>query len=263
MRQISLRGIGLLGIVIFAPLFLFTFLDPNLIESSGKTFIEWKLQSETTSKIDSIQLPAPTRLEKLLGNKAKEKRNKVEEELASLKRQLEADAPAIIAAQIAKLRNLDCECRKHWEQKLKGSIQMSIVSLEIAREKLIEFSHVKYMQIVAKLTMDVRIFLGANAFIFIFLFMASFLKPLAVKQLFLPGGLMFVSTVICSYFYLFEQNWFYTIIYNDYTGYSFIGYLFIVFAILCDIVFNKARITTEILNVCLQALGQAGNLVPC
>ena len=74
---------------------------------------------------------------------------------------------------------------------------------------------------------------------------------------------MFVSTVICSYFYLFEQNWFYTIIYNDYTGYSFIGYLVIVFAILCDIVFNKARVTTEILNACLQALGQAASFVPC
>ena len=263
MKQVSLRGIGLLGIILFVPLFLFTFQDPHLIESSAKTFIEWKLQSETTNKIDSIQLPAPTKLEKLLGNKAKEQRRKIEENLATLKLQLKADAPAIIATQIAKLRNLDCECRKQWEQKLRSSLEMNIASLEMSKAKLIEFSHAKYMEIVEKLTLDVRIFLGANAFIFIFLFLASFLKPQAVRHLFLPGGLMFVSTVICSYFYLFEQNWFYTIIYNDYTGYSFVGYLVIVFAILCDIVFNKARVTTEILNACLQALGQVGNLVPC
>lgn len=140
---------------------------------------------------------------------------------------------------------------------------MKVASLETAKEKLIEFSHAKYMEITEKLTLDVRIFLATNAVIFIFLLLTSFMRPQAVKHLFLPAGLMLASTVICSYFYLFEQNWFYTIIYNDYTGYSFIGYLAFVFAILCDIVFNKARVTTEIVNGCLQAIGQAGSFVPC
>lgn len=263
MKHVALRGIGLLGMFLFVPLFLFTFSDPHLIESSGSTFIKWKLQSETDRKIDSMQLPAPTKFEKLLGKKAKELRNKTEKNLANLKQQLKADAPAFIAAQIAKLRDLDCECRKLWEQKLRNSLQNNIASLKIAKARLIDFSQAKYMEIVEKLTLDIRIFLGANAIVFILLFLCSFLKPLAVKHLFLPAGLMFISTIICSYFYLFEQNWFYTIIYNDYTGYSFIGYLVFVFTILCDIVFNKARITTEIINACLQAIGQVGSLAPC
>lgn len=263
MERFLLRIFGVFGIVFFAPLFLLTFSDPQLIEMSGKSFIEWKLKSETDNKIDSFQLPKQTAVEKLFGEKAAELRNKTEQKLEDLKKQLKADAPAILAEQIAKLRNLDCECRQKWEQRIRNSMLNQVTSLEQAKSKLIEFSQAKYMEIVEKLTMDVRIFLGANAVVFLFLFLVSFLKPNAVKHLFLPGGLLLVSSLICSFFYLFEQNWFYTIIYNDYTGYSYIGYLLLVFGVLCDIAFNKARVTTEIINACLEAIGHVGSLAPC
>ena len=263
MQLISLRGFGLLGMIMFIPLFLFTFADPQLVERSGKAFIEWKLQSETDNKIDSIHLPAPSNLEKILGKKAELLRSETEIALEEIKRQLKADVPAILAAQIAKVRDLDCECRKFWESKLRDSMLVKVASLETAKEKIIEFGHAKYMEIVGKLTLDVRIFLGTNAAIFVLLFAVSFMKPMAIKHLFLPGGLMLISTVVCSYFYLFEQNWFYTIIYNDYTGYSYMGYLTFVFVILCDIIFNKARVTTEVINAFLGAIGHAAVLVPC
>lgn len=263
MEKLSLRTFGLLGIVLFLPLFLLTFADPQLIEKSGKSFIEWKLQSKTDQKIDSIKLPEPTKFEQMLGAKAKELRAKTETELESVKAQLKADLPAILATQLAKLRNLDCTCRAKWEQSFKVSMEAKLVSLQKAKSKLIDFTHVKYMEIVQKLTFDVRIFLGANTAIFIFLLLASFIQPRGMKQLFVPGALMLVSTIICSYFYLFEQNWFYTIIYGSYTGFAYIGYLALVFGILCDIVFNKARVTTEILNACLNAVGHAASAVPC
>ena len=263
MEKVSLRTFGVIGIILFVPLFVFTFADPQLIEKSTKPFVEWKLQSETDKKIESIRLPESSKLESLLGAQAKKLRKEAEAKLEIVKQQLKADAPAILAAQIAKLRNLDCECRKKWEQSLRQSMQFKLITLENAKAKLIDFSHIKYMEIVKKLTLDVRIFLGANSLVFVFLLLTSFMKPMAVKHLFLPGGLMLISTVICSYFYLFEQNWFYTIIYNDYTGFGYIAYLAVVFGILCDIVFNRGRITTNVINGCLQVLGQAASFVPC
>lgn len=263
MKRISLRGFGLLGAFIFLPLFFLTFADPQLIEKSGRSFVEWKLNSEVQEKIDSTQLPEPNKFEKLLGNKAKKLRKETELKLTELKNKLKNDAPAILSKEIAKMLNLDCECRKKWEGKFRKSIELDIVSLEKAKEKLIDFGHMKYMEIVRKLTLDVRIFLGANAAIFVFLFVVSFLKPQAIQHLFLPGVLMLISTVICSYFYLFEQNWFYTVIYNEYTGYGFLGYLLFVFGILSDIAFNKARITTEILNGMFHAAGHAVSFEPC
>ncbi len=263
MEKLSLRTFALLGLMLFLPFFLFTFAGNQLIEKSGKAFIGWNLQSKTYQKIDSIKLPEPTKFEKMLGVKAKELRVKTEAELESVRTQLKADFPAIMATQLAKLRNLGCPCRAKWEQSLRVSMEANLVSLQKAKSKLIDFTHIKYMEIVQKLTLDVRIFLGANTLIFIFLLLASFIQPGAVKQLFLPSALMFASTIICSYFYLFEQNWFYTIIYDSYTGFVYIGYLALVFGILCDIVFNKARVTTKILNACLNAVGHAANITPC
>ena len=263
MKKVTLRVFGIFGIILFIPLLLFTFSDPHLIERAGRSFIEWRLHSDAEAKIDSMQLPKQTRLEEMLGDRAKALRERTAEKLEVVKRQLKADLPALLAEQIAKLRNLDCECRKKWETRFRQSMQNELASLELARARLIEFTQVKYMDIVKSLTSDIRIFLGTNSLVFILLLLASIFRPAAINHLFLPGTLLLISTVVCSYFYLFEQNWFYTIIYNDYTGYSYIGYLLFVFAILCDIVFNKARVTTEILNASLRAIGQAADMAPC
>lgn len=263
MEKLTLRTFGLFGVVLFLPLFLLTFADPQAIEKSAKSFIEWKLQSEADKKIDSIKLPEASKFEKLLGAKAEKLRAKTERELELVKAQLKADAPSILADQLAKLRNLDCTCRNKWESHIRLSMEAKALSLEKAKTRLIDFTHVKYMTIVRELTFDVRIFLGANSVVFIFLLLASFVQPRAAKQLFLPSGLLFISTAICSYFYLFEQNWFYTILYGDYTGFAYVGYLALIFAVLCDIIFNRARVTTEVLNTALQAVGHAASLVPC
>lgn len=243
-----LRGFALLGILLFVPLFLFTFSGSQLVEKSGKSFIEWKLKNEMNEKIDSIKLPQSKTVEKILGNKTQDLYQKSDEKLAKLKQKLKDDAPTILATHMAKMADSGCECRKEWKEHLNTSIQFESVSLEKVKEKLVDFAQGKYMELVEKLTIDVRIFLGLNSLMFIFLFLVSFLKPQATAQLFLPSALMLVSTIICSYFYVFKQNWFYTILYNDYIGFGYLAYLLVVFAILCDIVFNKARVTTEIIN---------------
>ena len=263
MRIHTLRGFGLLGVLLFLPLFIFTFADPHLVEKSGKGFIEWKVKQEASGKIDSIAVPQNTSLEKLLGQRAVVFHEKAEARLTFLKQLLKEDAPAIIAEQLAQVRNLDCECRQKWENALTNSLLTRIASVEEAKTQLAEFTQSKYMDIVRKLTLDVRVFLAANSLVFLLLFSVSFFKPAAVSHLFLPGVLLLLSTALCSYFYLFQQNWFYTIIYNDYTGFGYVFYLLLVFAILCDIAFNKGKVTTEIVNGVMSAIGQAGVLVPC
>lgn len=263
MENSLLKSIGIIGVIFFAPLFVLTFSDPHAIENAGKFFVESRLTEETKQKIDAISLPRTTQLELLLGVKAKEHRENVDSKLNDLKRKLHEDLPLVLAREIAKLRNLDCACRHKWEQQIRNSMELKIISYENSLKKLVEFSHTKYMEIVNQLTNDIRTFLGVNLFIFLILLAVSFMKPQAGKHLLLPSGLMVISMAFCSYFYLFEQNWFYTIIYNDYTGFSYLGYLIVVFGFLCDIAFNRAKITTEILNACLNAIGSAASVVPC
>ncbi len=119
------------------------------------------------------------------------------------------------------------------------------------------------MDVATELKRDIRIFTASNALVFILLLLVSFLKPQAITHLFLPGVLLVVSTLICSYFYIFEQNWLLTIIQNSYLGFAYLAWLGAVFLFLCDIVFNRGRITTEILNSLLNAIGSALSVVPC
>jgi len=263
LKKSVLRSFGLLGLLLFFPLFLFTFSDPYFIEKSAKAFIEWKLKSETNKKIDSIQLPQSKSIEKFLRHRVNKIRQETEQKLEILKKQLKNDAPKIIVTQLAKMRDLSCKCREKWKERLRSFLIFKIDSLEKARERLADFAQAKYMEIVEKLTLDVRIFLGTNSLIFLFLLLASFLRPKTIDHLFLPALLMLVSTIVCAYFYLFEQNWFYTIIYNNYTGFGYIAYLVIVFAILCDIVFNKAKVTTKVINWLLNAIGTTFSVASC
>ncbi|WP_345990157.1 hypothetical protein WCX18_04740 [Sulfurimonas sp. HSL1-2] len=263
MKKQLLRAFGLLGVILFVPLFLLTFSDPHTIEKSASGFIEWKLKNDVDTKIDAIRWPQSQTLKTLLGTKAEAFNLQADAKLAAYKQMLKNDVPAILAEQLFKLRNLDCECRKKWEERLTNYIAFEIATAEKAKEKLADFMQAKYMAIVAKLTLDVRIFLGINALVFILLLTVSFLKPEATEHLFFPGVLLLLSSAICSYFYLFEQNWFYTILYNDYTGFGYLVYLLAVFAMLCDIAFNRARITTEIINAMASAVGSAFSVVPC
>ena len=64
-------------------------------------------------------------------------------------------------------------------------------------------------------------------------------------------------------FYIFGQNWFYTIIFSNYWGFGYSVLAGVIFLFLMDVVFNKGRVTTEILNAMFQALGKAITIVPC
>jgi hypothetical protein len=262
MQKITLRLFSFFGILLFAPLFTVTFLDASLIEKSALVFIEWKIGNEADQKIESIQISK--RLEEFFGDEAKDLLSETDAAIEKIKLQLKSELPSILADELTKLRNIDCECRKKSVKAFEQGFLSQLSSLDIQRQRLIEFSRAKYMDIVAQLTRDVRIFLGSNLTVFILMLLVSLLKPNAVRHLFLPAGLLLLSTTICSYFYLFEQNWFFTILYNDYTGYGFVAYLGLVFLVLCDITFNRGRITTEVINGILYSLGKAAsNLSPC
>jgi hypothetical protein len=63
--------------------------------------------------------------------------------------------------------------------------------------------------------------------------------------------------------YLFEQNWFHTILFNDYVGFGYFAYLGVAVAFLADIAFNRARVTTDLINAVLNAVGSAVQALPC
>ena len=161
------------------------------------------------------------------------------------------------------MRNLDCECRQKIADWIEQGYQTDIALLENANQQVTDFIQYKYMQVATELKRDIRIFTLSNAGAFAILLLLSLVKPAALVHLFLPGMLLALSTLVCSYFYVFEQNWLLTIIHSDYLGFAYLGWLGFVFALFLDIGINHGRITTEILNTILQSLGQAATVLPC
>ena len=255
-----LRIIGVLGVLIFGSALFFTFGVPAAAEGKAQEFIKSKIESETNERIDSLTMTAS---ESSLGKLASKLLKGQEAEISSLKNKLKEKTYEKTAAVVAEMSDLSCECRDTYAQRLKENIEFRISSLAAANNKIVEFMKTKYMDISQRLTQDLQIFTGSNLLMFVLLLLASLMKPRAVIQLFVPGLLLATSTVICSYFYLFEQNWFFTIIYNDFLGFWYLVYVVAVFLWLCDIVFNKARVTTRVVNYGLQFLGSALQAVPC
>ncbi len=157
----------------------------------------------------------------------------------------------------------DCERKKSLTQSIAAGYMERIANIQVAQARLGEIIKNKYMNIVNSLRTDLRIFLGANAVMFMILLLVSFQKPKAIAHLFLPGIFLLVATIAASAIYLFGQDWFYTILYNDYMGFGYLAYLSTIFGFLMDVAFNKARVTTEIINAVLNAVGSALSVVPC
>lgn len=259
-RQLTLRAIGGFGAAIFGFFFLLTFHTPEWVETFAADFIEQRASLQVDRKIDSLRPPeGESALSRMAGALYAKNAAEIERRREALKLQMHER----IAAAIAEIRNLDCECRAKWAECLKQGSETRIVGLLQVNTALREFVQSTYVRVVENLKSDIRIFTAANGAAFLLLVVVTFLKPRAILQLFVPALLLGLATITCSYFYIFEQNWLLTIIYNDYIGFAYLGYLLLVFGLLSDIGFNRARITTELLNAVLQAIGSATVAVPC
>lgn len=259
-RNLFLGLLGALGAAVFGFLFALTFHTPQWVERFAADFIEHEVSRQIDRRIDSLQPPTGAdALSRMAGALYERNAMEIERRRESLRNQ----AHERMADALAQIRDLDCACRDKWAEWIERRTDDRIELLQQTNERLTAFIHSTYAQVVTDLKRDIRIFTGTNALMFLVLLAISLAKPQAALQLFIPGVLLAAATLICSYFYVFEQNWLLTIIYNDYLGAAYLGYLCLVFALLCDIVLNRARATTEIVNVALNAIGKAATAVPC
>ena len=134
---------------------------------------------------------------------------------------------------------------------------------DAANDRIVDFIHYKYLEVVADLKRDIRIFTASNGFACLLLLLISLLKPRAIDHLFLPGVLLAVSLVVCTNMYIFQQDWLLIIINGAYMGFAYLVWLGAIFVFLCDIVLNRGRITGWLLNAFFNAIGSAASLSPC
>lgn len=254
--SIALRSIGVLGALFFGLLFAVTFVSPEAIERSAESFVKYQIEKEVREKQQAVSQSTVT-------NKALDVAGRLGFEKENIQENLDKKLPEKVASVIASLCGYDCEKKKALAQSIRSGYLERIKSIQVAENTLGDIIKGKYIEIVGNLKFDLQIFLGTNFLMFTVLLTVSFAKPETIAHLFLPGMLLLAATVLSSSIYLFGQDWFYTILYNDYMGLGYSAYIAVIFGALVDIVFNKARVTTKIINGIANAIGSAFSAVPC
>ncbi|WP_028582165.1 hypothetical protein [Desulfogranum japonicum] len=254
--NIILRSIGLFGVLLFGILFSVTFVSPKMIEESAKGFVKFQIEKEVREKYEATS-------HSTVAGKALDIAGRLGLEKEKIKEDIDNKLPEKIASIIASMCGYDCEKKKALTKSIASGYLERMKNIEVAQDTLGNIIKGKYIEIVGNLKMDLRIFLGTNFIMFLVLLSVSFFKPQAITHLFLPGMLLFLTTVISSSIYIFGQDWFYIILYNDYMGFSYLAYIAVIFCALMDIAFNKARVTTEVINGIANGIGSAFSVLPC
>jgi hypothetical protein len=158
---------------------------------------------------------------------------------------------------------LDCAQRAQLEAALEQIYQRQLAALNIGLDTLRSVVEGRYRETLTQLRRDVVIFLSANLVVMGAALMVALGRGAAARHLLPIAAVLTVSTLIAACWYVFGQNWLWTIIYADYVGWAYLGVLAVLFIFLADIALNRARATSEALNIVAQLLRSGASWSPC
>ncbi len=244
------KAITLILTLLYGAIFFVSIISADTIRAGAKEFIKYQISKEIHTKIDKLN---DNRLIKFIKNKSSEKSVKLQKYKEFLNKHLLSQINLITE----KLSKEECECRKQKKALIKSFLIVKIDNVKYSITKLKEFIKVKYVNITFKLIKDMQIAVASSFMAMLLISSLLFIKPKQSIQLNFLTILMLLSTLIASWLYVFKQNWFYTIIYDDYLGFWYLGYLVIVFLLIADIIFNRAKVATGLINMFFNSIGSA------
>ena len=248
---VILRTFASAGVLLFGGILLLTFLSPLQIERQARDYLQGEVEQRVSAQLG--QYPSPT-LEKAASLLA----GRYQVQIDSAREKLIAQLPAQVDGLVGQMQNPACACR---QPVVVAGIDWQ-AGLARLQERLSSLARNEYLQLVDGLLHELRIFSASNALAFLLMLLVTLRRQSRVQQM-LPAVLLLVAVLISSYFYLFQQNWFFSILFNDYLGYAYAGHLGVVYLLLCDLLLNRARVISRLINRVLDALGSALQVTPC
>ncbi len=250
-RWISL-SIGILGSIVFAAMFAMVQFSPEKFGELAEGFIVEEVEKRVANVLPDADIlpdvaqiaPEGSARERLLQAADSYLDRKIER----IDIFFDDGGPKIVASVLAAAGLTSCGCQAESEEKIEKLLTTTSIS---ARENFVRIQArivEEYEIVKTKLLADVMIFITCNLAAFLLVLGLAAFKGKAAAHL-LPFALLLSGAIFLTvYWYLFGQNWFFTILYNDYWGMSYAVTMAAVFAFLVDIALNRARITTWILN---------------
>jgi hypothetical protein len=248
--------ISLVGATLFASVFALSYINPTFVESIAREVVRQEVERRVGERLTNLE-----------GSKIAEIARRVSgqnaAEIAELERNVAEGVPRKVAEIASRMLDADCECRKAIERTVTGVFENRTIELSRLNERLALLIRTKYMEVAESLTREFRIFSGANALVFALLGITVAVRKRARLQLALPALVLLGAGGLIGYLYIFNQNWLHSVVFGEYVGLAYFGYLGVAVTFLADITFNKARVTTELLNAVFHAVGSAIQVVPC
>ena len=243
-----LIGASCIGITVFSAIFSVTFFDQETITKSAKQFVvektqETYLQYEHTLAEHGVAKKALTSL-----------KDKYSRELADVPQAMKTVDTIITAFIESMCAANDCVLSTEESHALKRTIVADYAKSmrQAANTALYSIDDIllnKARTVMSELIEDLRIFSAINAVIYgCVLLIALCAKPITLRALQLPAVLMIAASLAATFIYVCEQNWFYSILYNNYWGTGYAVLVGVIFAFLLDIVMNSAKVTVAISN---------------
>ena len=262
----SLRGlrrwigaIAAVGGIVFASLFVASYVDPLFVERTAKEVIRLEVQGRVQERIDAIDA-------KWLAGRAARLIEIEQAKIAELKQQMSQGLPRRMSVVLEQMRIKSCTCRRiadAIESGYRPGLESRVGQAQHVIGQLDRLIQAKYMETASQLTREFRIFTGTNALVFGLLGLAVWLKKRAGLHLVPATAVLLCATALSAYFYLFSQDWLRTIVFGQYVGLAYLGYVGGVLLLFADIIFNRARGTTIVLHVLGGVVGAFAAVVPC
>jgi len=254
--RIILLALSLLGAAFFGGAFALSFADPLLIERAAREVVRIEVERRVGEKIDSLS-------NSRVAGFAQRALQNADADIARSQRAIREEVPRRVAKVVADMLNADCECRKRLAENMQKAQAEHLSSLTQAREKLAGLIESAYASVTRNLMREFRIFAASNAVAFALLGVVTLARRKAALQLLLPAIVLVGAVIVTGGLYLFNQNWLHTVVFGQYVGMGYALYLAGVALLLSDVVFNRARVTTRLLNLGLQAVGSVAVVAPC
>ncbi len=188
---------------------------------------------------------------------------KTDADMEAARQEIVRGVPAKVAGVVADMLNANCECRKRLADAANKMHEEHITSLGDLRGRLVGLVEHSYASVSTNLLREIRIFTGSNAAAFALLTLVTLLRKGAALQLALPAFVLVGAVAVSAGLYLFHQNWLHTVLYGEYVGMAYVAYLGGVAAFLADVLLNRARVSTQLVNAGLNVIGAAATAVPC
>lgn len=239
--MISIRSIALIGTALFATLLALLVFMPKTYERTALGFAKTEVTRAMQERFEGST--AAQGLQKLSN------RLRLRQEKLALTAQ--GDLPALVGAVIANY----CKCTPATQAEtnaaaaaVRAGLTAQAADLGIAQTRVAEMIKGRYDSTIAGLRRDLMIFLGTNLATFLLIGAASFAQTTRRTLIIYPAALLTITVIVCSGFYLFNTDWFYTLLFQNFAGFGYSVWIGVLFALLIDIVLNYARITLRILS---------------